>query len=58
MRLFAADLCLGPRGHWDQLQVSLKKILRSARTAYLCFICGSENKQLLFSYTALTDWFL
>ena len=23
----------------------------------MCF-CGSENKQLLFPYTALTDWFL
>ena len=22
------------------------------------FLCGSENKQRLFPYTALTDWFL
>ena len=27
-------------------------------TAYLCVLCGSENKQRLFPYTALTDWFL
>jgi hypothetical protein len=32
--------------------------LRSAHTVYLCFLCGSQNKQRLFPYTALTDWFL
>jgi hypothetical protein len=25
---------------------------------YLCVLCGSENKQRLSPYTALTDWFL
>jgi len=25
---------------------------------YLCVLCGSENKQRLFPYTTLTDWFL
>jgi hypothetical protein len=24
----------------------------------ICVVCGSENKQLLFPYTALTDWFV
>ena len=24
---------------------------------FMCFLCGSENKQRLFPYTALTDWF-
>jgi hypothetical protein len=24
---------------------------------YLCVLCGSHNKQTLFPYTALTDWF-
>jgi hypothetical protein len=33
-------------------------ILRSAHTVYLCVLCGSENKQRLFPYTALTVWFL
>jgi len=33
-------------------------ILRSAHTVYLCILRGSENKQRLFPYTALTDWFL
>ena len=37
---------------------SLYIILRSAHTVYLCVLCGSENKQRLYPYTALTDWFL
>jgi len=37
---------------------SLYIILRSAHTVYLCVLCGSENKQRLFPYTALTDRFL
>jgi len=37
---------------------SLYIILRSAHTVYLCALCGSENKQRLFPYTALTDRFL
>jgi len=32
--------------------------LRSAHTVCLCVLCGSENKQRLFPYTTLTDWFL
>jgi len=24
---------------------------------YLCVLCGSQNKQQLFPYTTLTDWF-
>jgi len=27
-------------------------------TQFICVLCGSENKQLLFHYTALTDWLL
>jgi len=27
-------------------------------TLNLCVFCGSENKQRLFPYTALTDWFV
>jgi len=37
---------------------SLYIILRSTHTVYLCVLCGSENKQRLFPYTTLTDWFL
>jgi len=36
----------------------LNKNLRSAHTVCLCVLCGSQNKQRLFPYTALTDWFL
>ena len=34
------------------------QILRSAHILYLCVLCGCENKQRLFPYTALTDWVL
>jgi hypothetical protein len=34
------------------------EIPRSAHRVYLCVLCGSENKQRLFPYTTLTDWFL
>jgi len=37
---------------------TLLKTVRSAHTVYLCDLCGSENKQRLLPYTALTDWFL
>ena len=37
---------------------SLYIILRSAHTVYLCVLCGSENKERLLPYTALTDLFL
>jgi hypothetical protein len=32
-------------------------ILRSAHTVYLCVLYGSQSKQRLFPYTALTDCF-
>ena len=34
------------------------KTQRSGHTLYLFVLCGSQNKQRLFPYTALTDWFL
>jgi hypothetical protein len=34
------------------------KILRSVHTVYLFVLCGSDNKQRLFHFTTLTDWFL
>ena len=33
-------------------------VVRSVHTVCLCGLCGSENKQRLFPYTALTDWFV
>ena len=41
-----------------ELDLYIRIILRSAHTVYLCVLCGSENKQRLFPYTATTDWFL
>jgi hypothetical protein len=37
---------------------SITKIIRFAHVVYLCVLCGSQNKQRLFPYTALTDRFL
>jgi len=49
-------LChLQPGGHYMYHQVQHQRILRSARTVYLCVL--SQNKHRLFPYTALTDWF-
>jgi hypothetical protein len=39
-------------------RVLYSSIPRSAHTACLCVLCGSENKQRLFHCTALTGWFL
>jgi len=39
-------------------QAQQSAIPRSDHTVYLCVLCGSENKQRLFPYTALTDWFV
>ena len=38
--------------------VQQSTVLRSAHTVHLCVLCGSENKQRLFPYTTLTDWFV
>jgi hypothetical protein len=37
---------------------NIQQILHSAHTVCLCVLCGPQNKQRLFPYTALTDWFL
>ena len=48
--------CAVRTGYLYIIRVNLS--LRSAQTVYLCVLCGSQNKQRLFPYTALTDWFL
>jgi len=40
------------------MQRTRLKILQSAPTLYLCVSYGSQNKQRLLPYTALTDWIL
>jgi hypothetical protein len=39
-------------------QVYQSTIPRSAHIVYLCVLCGYHNKQRLFPYTGLTDWFV
>ena len=49
---------LRPSSNFIERQVPCSAVLRSAHKVYLCVLCGSQNKQRLFPYTALTDWFL
>jgi hypothetical protein len=42
----------------SQYLLYLTLVYRPDHTVYLCGLWGSENKQLLFPYTALTGWFL
>jgi hypothetical protein len=39
-------------------QFNIQQFLRSAHTVWLRVLYLSENKQRLFPYTALIDWFL
>jgi hypothetical protein len=39
----------------DQVQ-NLKFYVLPTQCIYICVLCGSENKQRLFPYTAVTDW--
>jgi hypothetical protein len=39
-------------------QFNIHKLCFLPTQLYLRVLCGSENKQRLFPYTALTDWFL
>ena len=45
-------------GHYTYHQFQNSQIILSAHTGYLCVLCGSQNKQPLFPYTTLTDWFI
>jgi len=45
---------LQPSGHYMYHQFNIKKFY-VLHTVYLCVLCGSQNKQQLFPYTALTD---
>jgi len=46
----AVDTVSSTRFNIQQLQV--------LPTQFIYVLCGSENKQRLFPYTALTDWFV
>ena len=45
-------------GYFIYQEVQHYTFLPPIHTAYLCVLGGSENKQRLFPYTALTDWFV
>ena len=45
-------------GHFLYQQVQHPQILRSAHTVFLRILNGSEKKERLFPYGAVTDWFL
>jgi len=42
----------------DEANRRFPKLLSSVQTVYFSVLYVSQNKQRLFPYTALTDWFL
>ena len=46
-----------PSGHYMYRQFNIQQFY-VLPTQCIYVLCGSENKQQLFPYTALTDWFL
>ena len=45
-------------GHYMYHQFNIQELYVLPTQLYLCVLCGSQNKQPLFPYTSLTDWFL
>ena len=45
-------------GHYMYRQFNIQQFYVLTTQLYLCVLCGSENKQRLFPYTAITDWVL
>ena len=45
-------------GHYMYRQFNILQFHVLPTQLYLYVLCGSQNKQPLFPYTALTDWFL
>jgi len=45
-------------GQYMYYQFNIQQFYVLPTQLYLCVLCGSENKQRLFPYTALTDWFV
>jgi len=42
----------------SRFNIQQLSVLPTRFTSYLCVLYGSGNKQKLFPYIALTDWFL
>jgi hypothetical protein len=49
---------LKPSAYYMYHQFNIQQFYALHHAVYLCVLCGSKNKQRLFPYTALTDWFL
>ena len=49
---------LQPSGHYMYRQFNIQQFYVLPTQLYLCVLCVSQNKQRLFPYTALTDWFV
>jgi len=49
---------LKPFEYFIYRQFNIQQFYVLPHTVYLCVLCGSQNKERLFPYTALTDWFL
>ena len=49
---------LKPRGQYMYHQFNIQQFYVLPHTVYLCVLCGSQNKQRLFPYITLTDWFV
>jgi len=47
-----------PSGHYTYHQFTTHKSYVLPTQLYFCVLCGSQNKQRLFPYTALIDWFV
>ena len=47
-----------PSGHYMYRQFNIQQFYVLPTQCICVFFCGSQNKQRLFPYTALTDWIL
>jgi hypothetical protein len=56
--LFSQFNPLKADGHYIYRQFDIQQLYVLPTQLYLCVLCGSQNKQPLFPYTALTDWFV
>ena len=51
------SLYVPPSGHYMYHQFNIQQLYVLPTQLYLCVLCGSQNKQPLFPYITLIDWF-
>ena len=51
-------VALKPNGHYIYRQFNIQQFYVLPTQCVYVFLRGPENKQRLFPYTALTDWFV